>query len=272
VGATEMLLRPVLTDTETRTLNGQTVAHREPNLTEATIARHADTGEPLLAYLPIPGGVADLRAAVRGIDYATTYRGGSGMRNVSRTFGMAPRKPIQQREACRAASLAYEQPDEHAVLVSYATRMRELLEEVLPDQAHEADTTLTAVDDEWRIGKGELWTSGVVNRTSTLPYHRDGFNFDSWSAMPVVRRGIAGGHLDVPQWGITVECRDGWAVLFNGFRHLHGVTPMTTRQRDGYRYSVVFYALRGMKDCHTYAVEQGDARRRRTEREGRAAQ
>jgi hypothetical protein len=112
-----------------------------------------------------------------------------------------------------------------------------------------------------------LWTSGVINQSSALPYHRDGSNFDTWSAMPVVRRGMDGGNLHMPEWDITINCRDGWALWFNGYAHVHGVTPMSSRAKDGYRYSIVFYAKRGMKDCHTYAVEVGEARARRQERE-----
>src|SRR3546814_4509638 len=36
---------------------------------------------------------------------------------------------------------------------------------------------------------------------------------------------------------------------------------------DGYRISVVYYALQGLKDCHTFAEETAYARRRRAERE-----
>jgi hypothetical protein len=114
-----------------------------------------------------------------------------------------------------------------------------------------------------------LWTSGVINQASALPYHRDRANFDSWSAMPVVRRGMEGGDLHMPEYGITVNCRDGWALWFNGYAHVHGVTPMKLRAKDGYRYSIVFYAKRGMKDCHTYAVEVGEARQKRMEREAK---
>ncbi len=48
---------------------------------------------------------------------------------------------------------------------------------------------------------------------------------------------------------------------------------MAKTQEDGYRYSIVYYALRGMKDCFTYAVETKRAQHKRTEREeARAAQ
>jgi hypothetical protein len=39
-------------------------------------------------------------------------------------------------------------------------------------------------------------------------------------------------------------------------------------QKDAYRFSVVYYALRGMKDCHTTALEERQyAQKKRTERE-----
>jgi hypothetical protein len=82
---------------------------------------------------------------------------------------------------------------------------------------------------------------------------------------------MQGGYLDIPEYGITVACRDGYVTAFNGFDLVHGVTPMTKLAKDAYRYSAVYYAMRRMKDCHTFAVEVGQGRRRRTEREAAAA-
>jgi hypothetical protein len=117
------------------------------------------------------------------------------------------------------------------------------------------------------MAEGSVWTSGVINKTSTLPYHRDGFNFDVWSSMPVLRRAVAGGFLDFPEYGLVSASRDGTALFFNGYRNVHGVTPLALTEKDGYRFSIVYYSLRGMKDCFTYAVEQKRAQAKRTERE-----
>jgi hypothetical protein len=87
-----------------------------------------------------------------------------------------------------------------------------------------------------------------------------------------VRRGIEGGHLNLPEYGATIACRDGWGVFFGGWNLVHGVTPMRQVAPDGYRYSVVYYSLRGMKDCATAAVETRDAWARRTARERAAAE
>ena len=46
---------------------------------------------------------------------------------------------------------------------------------------------------------------------------------------------------------------------------------MSPKTKDAYRYSVVYYALRGMKDCFTYAVETAKGKERRTAREDKMA-
>ena len=163
--------------------------------------------------------------------------------------------------------MSFEQPEEHDVLVQTADILGDIMREIAPEIYEKDASETSAVADEWRISERSLWTSGVVNKTSTLPYHYDGNNFDMWSAMPVVRRGTRGGYLSIPEFDAVIECRDGWVLFFPGFRLLHGVTPIQHITKDAYRYTVVYYCLRGMKDCFTYAVEQAEARKRRTERE-----
>jgi hypothetical protein len=258
----------VLTVAEGDATLGDWVGEREPNVTTATVFADSDSGEPVLAYLPVPGGLAGLRRAVLQVRFNTeTLRGGTGMRNRSRTFGMAPRKVVQQREACRPAALAHEQPAEHAAVVEVADRVAAMLREIAPEVYEHDRTVMGQVDGDWRLTAESLWTSGVINKASRLPYHRDAFNFATWSAMPVVRRGMAGGYLHLPEWDLTVACRDGWAVMFPGWKYVHGVTPMRPTAPDGYRYSVVYYALKGMKNCFEHAIEVAEGRRRRTARE-----
>ena len=249
---------------------GEEVPDIVANITEAGIYVDEDTNEPFMVYMPMEDDmVAPLRQAVRGVKYSSSgvTRQQLGIENHSRTFGMAPRKPFQTREACRPTSLSYEQPEIHDVLVTTADRLSKMMRQIAPE-VYEADKVETgAVSDEWRISEDSLWTSGVINKTSTLPYHYDGNNFDMWSAMPVIRRGTRGGALNIREYDATVDCRDGWVLFFPGYRLLHGVTPIAHVAKDAYRYTVVYYCLRGMKDCFTYAVEQAEARKKRTARE-----
>lgn len=263
-------VKRVISRDQSKEIKGQDVPDLEANVTKAGIYVDAETNEPFLVYCEMPAdAVPKLRQAVRNVKYSSSgvTRQSTGTENHSRTFGMAPRKPFQTREACRPTSLTYEQPEEHDVLVETADLLADMMREFAPD-IYDKDVQETgAVTDEWRISERSLWTSGVINKTSTLPYHFDGNNFDMWSAMPVIRRGTRGGYLSMPEYDLTIECRDGWVLFFPGFRYLHGVTPIKHVQKDSYRYTVVYYCLRGMKDCFTYAVEQKEARKRRTERE-----
>lgn len=252
---------------------GQRVPVRLPNVTTAGLFADRATGEPFLAYYPLDKALAEpVRAAVQRIEWTTsTVRASTGERNVSRTFGMAPRKVMMRRESCRPAGLAMSQPDEHAALVGLSRVLQRQLVEFAPHAFERDAKVMGAVDEEWRMAEDSLWTSGVVNKASALPYHRDRNNFSTWSAMPVFRRNMRGGHLHLPEYDLTVECRDGWVVYFPGFEHLHGVTPMEETQPGGYRYSVVYYALKGMKDCWSYAMEQARAQQVRTGREDHIA-
>lgn len=250
-------------------LVGHRVDPSEPTITTPTIGRDADTGVPVFAYLPVTDGLAELRRAVLATPWQETFRATSGKRNASRVFGYSPRKVATRRESCNRTALAHDAPATHRVLVEWSTRLGETLRKELPDIADAGETQAQRVMPEWRLGAAEPWTSGVVNRTSELPYHRDGFNLPVWSAMPVVRRHVSGGHLHIPEYGTTLPCRDGWAIFFPGYELVHGVTPMWVTREGGYRISIVYYALSGMKDCFAAAMEAeyGQASRSRRERD-----
>jgi len=225
-----------------------------------------DTGQLVLSYRKAPE-VATLRKHILSTKMTTTYRSKTGMSNVSRTFGMSPRKPLQWREGCAPTSLAIEQPEVNAYLSYYAELLAAELTSIAPMQVIADERVIQQVLPEWRLTDTALWTSGVINKSSQLPYHRDGFNFDTWTAMPCLRRGVRGGFLHIPEYDTVLSCRDGYVAYWNGYRALHGVTPIERVQDDGYRFTVVYYALRGMKDCATHAIEQELARQKRTARE-----
>lgn len=231
------------------------------------IAHDAETDAPVYAYLDLGERAEHLRKAVLGFSYDSTTPRTSGLANISRTFGYAPRRPVYGREGCKVTKLAAESPQGHLALEVWADILRARLDKIDPGlyTAGAAATQVVAAD--WKLGTDTYWTSGVINQSASLPYHRDGFNFQAWSAMPVFRRHMRGGYLSIPEYGAVLPCRDRWAVFFPGWQLVHGVTPMRRSAPGGYRYSVVYYSLRGMKDCFSAAQETEYALRRRTERE-----
>lgn len=247
---------------------GTTVPKKEATLTEYGIYRDATTKDAIVIYAPFVGDLSKYRRAIMNIPMTATPRAQMAFKNISRTFGTSPRDAFKRREACRAATLASDEPDLHEILLSITDNMVDMLQTYVPEQFALDEIEMKQVEEDWKMSKKSLWTSGVVNKASALPYHRDRNNFETWSAMPVIRRGMRGGMLHMYGYDQTLECKDGSVTMFNGYRYVHGVTPMEPIAKDAYRYSVVYYALRGMKDCHTTAVEErAYAKIKRTERE-----
>lgn len=253
-------------------LVGHGVDPMEPTLTGPTIVHDADTREAVLAYLPLddPG---PFRRALLQVKCDSTIRRQRNYTSKSKTFGFSPRRPIVWREACQTSNLAQTQPAVERALERYADQFSAMLDYIDPGIIGRDKATLGDVLPEWRFGEAKLWTSGVINDTAQLPYHRDGFNFPTWSAMPVMRRATRGGYLHLPEYGVVVPCADSTVTYFPGKVYVHGVTPIRRLKKDdGYRISVVYYALQGMKNCREAAEETAFGVRKRSERESDMAQ
>jgi hypothetical protein len=255
----------VMTTKEESSYIGMLVGERDANISEPCRIEDED-GNAILVYAPFPGDITEFRNAILPIPMGITTRS-IGTYNASRTFGKSSKRVVMQREGCRDTSLSMEMPDQHQVLVDTAELLKQELETHVPGQVAKDLEATADITDEWRMAPGALWSSGVINYSSALPYHKDRNNFPAWSAMPVIRRGVRGGFLHIPAYDITLSCQDGMVAYFPGHLVTHGVTPMKRVKPDGYRYSVVYYALKGMKDCATAAMETAEARKRRTARE-----
>jgi hypothetical protein len=260
-------LQRVCTPEQATELVGSRVPEKEPTVRGPVLYTDAETGEALLGHLPMPD-LDTFRAVIRAIEWGGSndnYRAASGNRNKSWTFGYRPRKPMMRNEGCVLTAFGRDHPDLHAYLARYADVLAGQLAASFPEIEVMGRAEVAKVLPDWRLTKDSLWTSGVINKESPLPYHRDGNNFEAWSVMP----GVRGGHLHIPEYNLVIPCRDGYSVAFYGKRLVHGVTPMRKLDGEAYRVSVVYYALRGLKDCHTFAEETALAAVKRTEREDR---
>lgn len=275
---TVMMVKRIMTDKEASALIGERVIQSQPNVPKATVDNPVyildeDTREIVGILTKLPKDrIKALRKAVQTFEMGTVARMGKSMEGGGRTFGWSPKRVLNRRESCRSTSAAGEYPAEHAVLAELSGWLGEQFRELYPERAAADDTVLRSVRSDWLMDEKSLWTSGVINRSATLPYHKDGMNFHTWSAMPSLRYGMDGGHLHVPEYGITFPVNDGDVSWFCGRDLVHGVTPMLTRKRDGYRYSIVYYAMAGMKDCRTFAEETAAGAERRTAREQQMAE
>lgn len=82
---------------------------------------------------------------------------------------------------------------------------------------------------------------GLVNRDVALPFHRDRTNPGrSWNVTVVFRYHADGGLLVFPDLRRAFECPDSSVIVFDGQKHVHGVSPIELGV-SGYRVSISFY-------------------------------
>lgn len=236
----------------------------------------AASGKLVVAQWHLPSGLlAGLRKRIPGIPWDGTTPGSnefrlSGIKNAHRTFGYAAPVPLRRRYGCMRCRLDIIMPELSRDLVTVARRLEAGFARVAPEEHERHAKLVGAVDPAWRIGGG-IWTSGIVNATSALPYHRDAGNLKGcWSVMIVLRSGVGGGRLHVPDYDVEMSVDDSSVLLINGGETMHGVTPLEP-EAGGYRYSIVFYTKAQMTTCLAPEFEAKRAQIRRTESEDRQA-
>lgn len=226
--------------------------------------------EPLAALL----GSADvapvmvaLKAAVRRIGCHKLARPG-GLTSESRTFGNAARMPARGFDSCRSCTAAVDHPEEHAVLCNAAGYLwRHLQSASIPGVNERLTEAADGILPAWRL-PGAPWTSGIVNRSSALTWHRDRNNTPGvWQLLVTFRHHMQGGLTVVPELGLAFAAGDGDLIAFPGQQWWHGVTALHPTRSDGYRYSIVYYQVGAMRSCLPPAEEQARAAAVRTDRE-----
>jgi hypothetical protein len=245
--------------------HGRDVALRDPSGKLVGLSVHV---QPELADM-LPWLVRMLRLRLHWDD--ATGKGSSqarlsGIRYPSRVFGFTEPNPLRKRYGASIARLHIDQPQLGEALERAAGLLWALFEQYAPDEAKAHDSNVRGrIHPDWFMG-GAPWTSGIINRTAALPYHRDAGNVvGSWSAMLTMRRNTTGGNLHLPEYDRTLAVDDATAMFFVGGKTWHGVTPIDLSRTDAYRFTTVFYAKTRLAVCGSAADEPARAARRATE-------
>lgn len=199
----------------------------------------------------------DLAASLRHVKWdrdvhskANTTTRLSGIAVTHTTFGYQPPQPIRRRYGCSRSTFNTKYPEAMARLAEFC-RVAEYALHTYASDVHDYTARIVGerVPDAWRIS-GTPWTSGIINRTAALPFHRDQGNIKgSWSAMLAARRGVSGGLLYLADYDTYLEVGHGSISIFDGQSVIHGVTPMKVTHPSGFRYTVVTYAKHEMGKC-----------------------
>lgn len=235
---------------------------------EPTVIIDEDDGKIKIIYDQLLDfDTSDIVGALQGIRYDEGMRT-RGLKSRSRIFGYRPRHEMRG-DFCSVASLAKENPMQHAVIASLGPRLEEYYrkyDEVM--YARHLKITGENVKKNYRINGGSVFTSGIINKNNPLKYHFDTGNFNEvYSCMIVFKKDVDGGFLSVPEYDIAFRLPNNSIFLFDGQGILHGVTPIRHTGMEAYRYSIVYYSLKRMWQCLEVDEELARFREKKTRRE-----
>jgi len=228
-----------------------------------------ETGETIFLYTEIGTNTEELVKQLKDVQYQKTERS-AGLVTNSRVFGYRPRITMRS-DFCSSASLSRENPVVTGIVGKLALIMQKLYKEHIPLTFQEHLESSKKIKQEWLI-KDTLFSSGIINKNNQLRYHKDAGNFDNvFSCMLVLKGGIEGGFLSIPEYGIGVELKNNTVLMFNGQKLMHGVTPIKRQNDLSYRFSLVFYTLKTMWNCLEIGEELGRIKKIKTAREFKRA-
>ena len=174
----------------------------------------------------------------------------SGIKASEQWFGWVPPDELRRRYAANRSHLYDRNPELAAMIEHISPFLWEQVRTIAPEQAdlHEG-LVAESVHRDWWIN-GTPFTSGIINNSNVLPYHKDGGNLTgTWSMMLCLRNGIGGGQLHLPEYDFTLGIPNASVMFFNGQAYWHGVTPFTDVDQRAYRFTLVWYVKQRMSRC-----------------------
>lgn len=235
----------------------------------------ADTGETVGFQVHIPEEYQQLkRQLVRYLRFTVRYddtksKTGaarlSGMNYASRVFGYTAPQPLRRRYGVSVSSFNKDEPEALRMLEEFTKVCWELFTEVAPEKAAEHLSYVDGrIHPDWLIA-GKPFTSGIINNTAALPYHKDSGNIKgTWNNMLSIKDHVTGGGLYLPEYDVCFGVPDGTISGFDGQGAWHGVTPFMKKRSDAYRFTIVWYTKSGMVGSGSVAEEALKAKQKAT--------
>jgi hypothetical protein len=212
-------------------------------------------GQPIAVYVNTPKHLLKgMRQIARTTKFAKTSRTW-GLPTQSSVFGSLPRNPLRN-DKCRFSKQTQDERKNFLDSFDFANYVAEIYKTHLPE-AYEFNRKVIAenINSDW-LPNDSPFTTCNFNINHAIKHHRDTGNFKNiFSNVLILKEGVVGGYLVFPELNIALEQSDGALGIFDGQKWMHGVMPLSRISKDGYRASVVFYALDGMKKCYPYKKE-----------------
>lgn len=226
-------------------------------------------GKPTIAYMILDeADCAGMRRVARSTRVSKGTRK-SGVAKKASVFGAMPRSSTRS-DYCRFTRNTHDEPANVQEVKRFGQKLAEVYRELFPEVFDRAMAEIEAVvHEDWRWS-GTPFLTCNVNLNHAIKFHLDAGNVRSaLSNVFILKRGIDGGELVCPEFGISFSQRDRALVIFDGQKIVHGVRPIspTVGAIESYRASIVYYTMNGMKLCLCKDDELKRARDVRTQKE-----
>jgi len=238
---------------------GQRCADLEPNILEDTL--FIEDGKPLGFYIKEPPiklrqllniANAELNSSNvpkvkmdRGTRKMNALRGIDVVQQYSATLGACVPRAHMKRDYGRTSQL-HNIPSARTFIKSMLMACKEgekLLKDIMPEQ-YELQKKLIEenVPEKYRLT--DLFSSSISNFNIAAAYHQDRGNLKGCVNFIFSKKENArGGHLHVPEYDAVIDNKDGSMLVYPAYKNMHGVTPIIPLAENGYRNSLVFYAI-----------------------------
>lgn len=218
-----------------------------------------------MMYFILPNSIKTtaIRISCHQLDYAITERT-NNLQTHSKVIGYTQRNGIRNNE-CSLAISSVETPKAHEIMMRLGKYVAKIYKQYLPmeyeDHIQKLKQKEKTILDEYIIPETPF-TSGIVNKNTALTYHRDDGNIpNTMSCMLTLKNEVSGGYLVFPELEIAFECSNNSLLFMNGSKWIHGVSPFNLASKNGYRYTIVYYSLKGMWQCLPIDMELEHARK-----------
>ena len=212
-----------------------------------------------------------LLAKLRSVGLKTKTTKGKrllGLPTSSSVFGSLPRNPVRN-DYCRLSANSIKERGLLSIVQECSREICELYSRLLPVEFSSQKDRSEKIPADWKID-GTPFTTVNFNKNTAIKYHRDKANQKSvFSSVIIIRDGVSGGELALPEYGVSLSQKDGFILLFDGQKIIHGVCPIRLLRPAGYRLSVVLYAMQQIENCYPFERELQRAKTKRTEKESR---
>ncbi len=164
-------------------------------------------------------------------------------------IGSIPPKPHMKRSYATRSSVHLKKSAETFVKAMSLAGLEciKLMQDIVPDLYEKHKTEVyKKVPEKWRFA--DIYTSSISNYNISAPIHQDRLNVkNSLNCIITKKHNAKGGDLYLPDYDITVNSANNSLLVYPAWRNMHGVTEIKTTHDNGYRNSLIWYALDAFK-------------------------